>query len=184
VGSLKRCAVFVDRDGTLSLRPPEHEYVTRLEDFVWLPDAPEALCRLSRAGYVVAVVSNQRGVARGLVSRSVLRQIERRIQEELSTRGCRVEAFRYCFHDLAEACECRKPRPGMLLGLAQELDLDLSHSWMIGDAASDIEAGRAAGCRTAFVGTPEAGVGADICAPSLDQVSRTITTRASSPSAV
>lgn len=184
MGSLKRRAVFVDRDGTLNVRPPAHQYVTRADDFVWLSNAPEALCRLSRAGYVIAVVSNQRGVARGLVPRTVLDEIEWRIQEELGGRGCRVEAFRYCLHDLEEDCDCRKPRPGMLLALARALDLDLAQSWMIGDEATDVAAGRAAGCRTAFVGQPVGAVDADICASSLDQASRTIAALASSPSAV
>jgi HAD superfamily hydrolase (TIGR01662 family) len=70
MGSLSRRAAFLDRDGTLNVRPGEHEYLTHVDQFVWLPGAPEALARLSRAGYVLAVVSNQRGVARGLVSLS------------------------------------------------------------------------------------------------------------------
>jgi histidinol-phosphate phosphatase family protein len=172
---MTRAAAFLDRDGTLNVRPPAHEYVVNANDFTWLPRAREALARLHRAGYVLAVVSNQRGVARGSVSASTLDAIEGRIQGDLAGFGCRVEAFRYCFHDVDAGCECRKPRPGMLLELAHQLDLDLSRSWMIGDAESDIVAGEAAGCRTAFLGTPRAAVAADVVATSLDAASRVIT---------
>jgi D-glycero-D-manno-heptose 1,7-bisphosphate phosphatase len=173
VGSLTRPAAFLDRDGTLNVRPAEHEYVANPSDFVWLPGAREAMARLHGAGYVLAVVSNQRGVARGLVPMSALRDIERRIQRDLAGFGCRVEAFRYCVHDLDDECECRKPRPGMLRELALDLDLALADSWMIGDTESDVAAGRAAGCRTVLVGSPSASV-ADLVAPSLDQASRKI----------
>lgn len=181
MGSLNSRAAFLDRDGTLNVRPGEHEYLTQADQFVWLPGAPEALARLSRAGYVLAIVSNQRGVVRGLVSLSVLRQIEQRIQDDLAGLGCRIEAFRYCFHDLADACDCRKPRPGMLQDLARDLDLDLERSWMVGDAESDVAAGRAAGCRTAYVGRAAVAVDADVIASSLDQASRTIAALASDP---
>lgn len=180
MGSLSGRAAFLDRDGTLNVRPAEHEYLMSPEDFVWLPGAPEAMARLSEARYVLAVVSNQRGVARGLVSLAALDEIEQRIQRELAGFGCRVQAFRYCFHDLADACECRKPRPGMLRDLARELDLELERSWMIGDTESDVEAGRRAGCRTALVGSDARGFGADLVAPSLGQASSLIATAASS----
>jgi histidinol-phosphate phosphatase family protein len=170
-----RAAAFLDRDGTLNIRPPTHEYIVAESEFAWLPGAREALARLHHAGYVLAVVSNQRGVARGSISASTLDAIEGRIQHDLVGFGCRVEAFRYCFHDVDAGCECRKPRPGMLLDLATQFDLDLSRSWMIGDAQSDVVAGKAAGCRTVFLGTPEAAVAADVVAASLDEASRLIT---------
>jgi D-glycero-D-manno-heptose 1,7-bisphosphate phosphatase len=176
VGGLSRPAAFLDREGTLNVRPAQHEYVTHLSGFAWLPGAREGMCRLHRAGFLLAVVSNQRGVARGLVSIATLRQIETRIQDDLVAFGCRVERFRYCFHDLADGCECRKPRPGMLLDLARELDLDLSRSWMIGDMPSDVRAGKAAGCRTAFIGSVSEELAADVVARSLDQASREIAT--------
>jgi D-glycero-D-manno-heptose 1,7-bisphosphate phosphatase len=174
VGSVTRAAAFLDRDGTLNVRPSEHEYLANASEFVWLPGAREALARLHRAGYVLAVVSNQRGVARGSIAASALDEIEARIQHDLAGYGCRVEAFRYCLHDVDAGCECRKPRPGMLLELAHELDLDLARSWMIGDAESDVMAGQAAGCRTAFLGTLQAAVAADVVAASLDEASRVI----------
>jgi len=175
MGGLSRAAAFLDREGTLNVRPAEHEYVTSSSEFVWLPGAREGMRRLHQASFVLAVVSNQRGVARGLVSVSAVRQIETRIQDDLARFGCRVERFRYCFHDLADRCECRKPRPGMLLELARDLDLELSRSWMIGDMDSDVAAGKAAGCRTAFIGSSSEHPAADVVAPSLDQASRQIT---------
>jgi len=106
------------------------------------------MVRLAKTSRPLVVVSNQRGVSRGLVSPSTLLAIETRIQEALAVHGCRVEAFRYCLHDIIDGCECRKPRPGLLLSAARDLHLDLVHSWMIGDSEADVEAGRSAGCRT------------------------------------
>jgi histidinol-phosphate phosphatase family protein len=167
-------AAFLDRDGTLNVRPREHEYVTSAKEFVWLPGAAEAMARLQRAGFVLTVVSNQAGVARGRLSLSTLRRIEERIQRDLAVLDCAVTAFRYCFHSAEEACACRKPRAGMLIDLARDLDLDLRQSWMIGDAESDVAAGAAAGCRTAFVGPAPAVAEAEIVAPSLADASRQI----------
>ncbi len=152
MGGVKRFAAFLDRDGVLNARPPEHDYVRSVAGFRWLAGAAEGAARLAQAGYVLAVVSNQRGVARGLVEPQTLTAIEREIQAGLGLLGSRIEAFRYCIHDLDDACDCRKPAPGMLLSLADELGLDLARSWMIGDSESDVRAGHAAGCATALVG--------------------------------
>lgn len=169
---MSRRAVFLDRDGTLNVKPAEHEYVTSLDDFEWIPGARQAVAAFASSGYVLTVVSNQRGVGRGLVSREVIRAIEQRIQRDLAAEGCAIERFRYCFHGDEDDCDCRKPRAGMILDLARELDLDLSASWVIGDAPSDVAAGRAAGCRTAFVGAGESD--ADLQAPSLGAASEAI----------
>jgi D-glycero-D-manno-heptose 1,7-bisphosphate phosphatase len=171
LGRLSRPAAFIDRDGTINVRPPEHEYVTAVEEFAWLPGAADGLAQLAAAGFVLTVVSNQRGVARGLVSLGVLGEIERLIQCELAPRGFQISAFRYCIHDHGDGCDCRKPAPGMLLDLARGLDLDLERSWMIGDSEDDIRAGRAAGCHTAAV-TP--GVAADVRSGSLAQAADAI----------
>jgi histidinol-phosphate phosphatase family protein len=174
VGGVRRAA-FVDRDGTLNVRPAEHDYVRSLTGFAWLPGALDGLVALDRAGYVLAVVSNQRGVARGLVSPAVLTQIEDLIQRDLEARGARISAFRYCLHDESDACDCRKPKPGLILDLARELDLDVAASWMIGDSGTDIEAGRRAGCRTALVSNAPARSGAaDLVAPSLAEAAALI----------
>jgi D-glycero-D-manno-heptose 1,7-bisphosphate phosphatase len=174
VGRVSRAAVFLDRDGTINARPPAHEYLTSVEQFAWLPGAVEALVRLARSGFVLAVVSNQRGIARGSVSDRALSEIERVIQDELHARGCRITAFRYCPHELEQRCRCRKPEPGLILELADELKLDLGSSWMVGDSESDVLAGRAAGCRTALLAPAADGVRADLVASSLLEASRRI----------
>ena len=167
--------MFLDRDGTLNVRPPVHDYLTSASQFVWLPDTREALARLHRVGYVLAVVSNQRGVARGLVSQRVQRDIEQAMLRDLEPYGCTIAAFRYCVHAEEDACACRKPRPGMLLDLADELDIDLAGSWMVGDCASDVHAGRAAGCRTALLGDRQTSVEPDVVVPTLAELSALVT---------
>jgi D-glycero-D-manno-heptose 1,7-bisphosphate phosphatase len=174
VGGVSRAAVLLDRDGTINVKAPPHEYITSRQEFVWLPGAADGLARLAGAGYVLAVVSNQRGVARGLVSFDVLEEIEQVIQRELRTRGCRITAFCYCPHEHEDNCDCRKPKPGMLLALARELDLDLASSWMIGDSESDVQAGAAAGCRTVRLAPSGEHSSADLLAGSLLDASRLI----------
>jgi D-glycero-D-manno-heptose 1,7-bisphosphate phosphatase len=141
-------AVFLDRDGVLNESPPEHQYLSEASAFRWTPGAPNALARLRQAGYALVVVSNQRGVARGLVSWETLREIEGKIQRDLRRTGACIDAFYYCPHEIESACECRKPAPGLLLRAAREGGFDLTASVMIGDAESDVIAGRSAGCRT------------------------------------
>jgi D-glycero-D-manno-heptose 1,7-bisphosphate phosphatase len=174
---MSRRVAFLDRDGTLNVRPREHQYVRSPDDFCWLPGAAEGVARLARAGFALAVVSNQRGVARGLVSGAVLEEIEERIQQELAVYGCRIDAFRYCLHDLDAGCACRKPEPGMLLDLARQLDLDLERSWMIGDSEDDVLAGRAAGCRSALITASGTRSRADVVAGSLYAASELIATK-------
>jgi D-glycero-D-manno-heptose 1,7-bisphosphate phosphatase len=177
---MSRRAVFLDRDGTLNVRPPEHRYVTSPKDFAWLPGAAEGAARLAAAGYVLAVASNQRGVSLGVVEPAVLRAVEVRIQRDLGEHGCAIEAFGYCPHDVGAECTCRKPRPGMILRLARELDLDLRHSWVIGDSESDVLAGQAAGCRTALLGTVPDTCEPDLVAPSLEAASELVVREKSS----
>ena len=167
-------AAFLDRDGTLNVRPPPHEYVTTADAFEWLPGAREGVAGLARAGYVLTVVSNQRGVARSLLTMKTLRSIEERIQNSLRALGVQIAAFRYCVHDIEASCACRKPAPGLILELAQELELDIGRSWMIGDSETDVATGRRAGCRTALVGQITAPTDADVTGATLLDVSTTI----------
>jgi D-glycero-D-manno-heptose 1,7-bisphosphate phosphatase len=174
---LTRRAAFLDRDGTLNERPREHYYVTEIDDFRLVPGAVDGMRRLADCGYDLVVASNQRGIARGLVDEGVLRATEQVLQDALASHGARIDAFYYCPHEIEENCDCRKPRPGLLLRAAEELDLDLAASWMIGDSATDVEAGAAAGCSTAFIGT-EPSVDADLTADSLTDAARQICERA------
>jgi histidinol-phosphate phosphatase family protein len=122
---------------------------------------------------VLAVASNQRGLARGLVSEATLTAIEAEIQRALAPHDVAIAAFRYCPHELDAGCDCRKPKPGMILELARVLQIDLASSWMIGDSRSDVEAGRAAGTRTALITASGQG-DADVSAPTLRDVAAAI----------
>ena len=170
-----RGAVFLDRDGVLNERPAPHEYVTSRDAFRWLPGAAGAVGRIAAAGLPVFVVSNQRGVARGLVSTATLTALESEIQGALEHHGAHITAFYYCPHALEDGCDCRKPSPGLLLRAAREHGVALSESVMVGDSESDVEAGRAAGCATiriAPAGTPSA---AGAVVPTLDAAASLLT---------
>lgn len=164
-----RRGAFLDRDGVLNARPPEHEYVRSKKAFHWLPGACEAVAQLSREGFVPIVVSNQRGIALGQVTPQTIQAIEQVIQRDLQRLGAAITDFYYCPHDLHEGCDCRKPKPGLLLRAASEHDLDVASSVMIGDSESDVDAGRAAGCFTIRVatGTSTTTTRADLVADSL-----------------
>jgi len=149
-------AVFIDRDGTINV---EKDYLYLPSEFEFLPGVPEAIRRLNEAGYLVVVVSNQSGVARGYYTEEDVLHLHRHIASLLEQSGARVDAWYYCPHhpsgrgSYALPCRCRKPLPGMLLEAARRHDIDLESSIMIGDKAVDVAAGRAAGCRSILVRT-------------------------------
>ena len=142
-------AVFLDRDGVLNRKACLGEYVADWHALELLPGVREAVARLNRAGFRTFVVSNQRGVALGKVQLANLLEIHRQLQKSFQQAEAFLEAIYYCPHDLASGCGCRKPAPGMLLQAANDHRIDLRQSWMIGDSAGDIAAGRRAGCKTA-----------------------------------
>lgn len=176
-----RSLILLDRDGVLGERPAPHAYVRRAEDFRWLPGALEAAGQLSGLGAPIVVVSNQRGVARNLITRQDLRAIQHRMQADARADGWQFARFYYCFHDLSEACDCRKPEPGMLLRAAKELGGDLAASVMIGDAETDVEAGRRVGCATIRIASQSEPTAADLTAPSLATAVRLLVDRWSVP---
>jgi len=152
-----RRAVFLDRDGTINV---EKDYLVRSEDFEFLPGAPEAIRRLRDAGFLIIVVTNQSGVARGFFSEEEVAVLHRHLQEELAHHHTRVDAFYHCPHHPTHgvgvyrvACDCRKGEPGMLLAAAADHGLELAHCYMVGDKPSDIEAGERAGCTSILVKT-------------------------------
>jgi D-glycero-D-manno-heptose 1,7-bisphosphate phosphatase len=152
--SLKR-AVFLDRDGTIN---EESEYLYKVEECRFLPGVKEAVKRLNSAGYLVVVVTNQSGIARGYYSECDLEKLHEHMAKEFAGSGARVDGWYYCPHHPdfpagEAACDCRKPLPGMLLAASGELGIDLSSSWMVGDKGADMEAGIAAGCRSILVRT-------------------------------
>ncbi len=138
-----RAFVFLDRDGTLV---PDTGYVHRLEDCVLLPGASEGLRRMQDAGFRLVIVTNQSGIGRGLYGEPEFQAFQSRLASLLAKDGVRIERTYHCPHVPEDACACRKPAPGLLLRARDELGADLERSWMVGDAARDLEAARASGC--------------------------------------
>jgi|ERR1043165_3949494 D-glycero-D-manno-heptose 1,7-bisphosphate phosphatase len=169
-------AVFLDRDGVINRKAPEGEYVTCWEQMDFFPGAAHAIALLNRAGFRVIVISNQRCVAKGLITRTGVERLHDRMRHALSLAGAIVDAIYYCPHEKDDHCHCRKPQPGMLLRAKQEHGIDLAASWMIGDSETDVEAGRSAGCRTARLlqDAPETGSRADLFATFLLEATRKI----------
>jgi D-glycero-D-manno-heptose 1,7-bisphosphate phosphatase len=142
-------AAFLDRDGVINRKAPEGLYITRWEDLHFLPGVAEAIALLNAADFRVIVVSNQRCVAKGMLTARELESMHRRMADHLARAGAIIDAIYYCPHELQPVCSCRKPAPGMLLQAAREHHVQLADSWMIGDSEIDIEAGKKAACKTA-----------------------------------
>lgn len=141
-------AVFLDRDGTLNEDPG---YLNDPSQLRLLPEVGEALSVLKEHGFVLVVVSNQSGVARGLIDKSALPKIHKKMNELLDPWSVKVDRFELCLHRPEDECDCRKPKPKLILDAARELGVDVSQSYMIGDKVSDIVAGQAAGCKGALL---------------------------------
>jgi histidinol-phosphate phosphatase family protein len=139
----RRPVVILDRDGTLNRRPPKAHYVTRPDEFQWLPGSLEALRLLAEHGYRVVVVSNQAGIGRGAMTEADLDDVHTRMRED--SHGT-IEAIYHCPHDWDEGCDCRKPAPGLLFRAQRDLDLDLTRTPFLGDDERDGQAAEAAGC--------------------------------------
>ena len=174
--------IFLDRDGVVNRKPQEGAYVATWEHFTFLPNAPQAIAKLNRAGIKVAVVTNQSGIALGKMSEAELRGIHHRMERELGTYDAHIDGIFYCPH-YGNACECRKPKPGLLFqAFAYFREVRPANAILIGDSLPDIEAGRSAGVRTILVrgpaptrksGFPDAERKADATVSSLaDAVSR------------
>ncbi|MGD1995055.1 MAG: HAD family hydrolase [Anaerolineae bacterium] len=142
-------AVFVDRDGVICRNRDDH--VKSWEEFVFLPGVLEALARLARLDLYVVVITNQAVVNRHIAPVEVVEDIHGRMVRAVEAAGGRVDRVMYCPHRPDERCACRKPQPGLLLRAVEELGLDLSRSYLIGDAETDMRAGRTAGCRRYLV---------------------------------
>ncbi len=141
---------FLDRDGVINRRLPA-DYVKSWREFEFLPGAPAALRRLTEAARRLVIVTNQRGIARGLMSEADLADIHTRMLAELSAAGAQITAIYYCPHDRTQ-CLCRKPQPGMLHQAQRDFPvIDFARAVLIGDSRSDLEAARRAGCRTFFI---------------------------------
>lgn len=174
---LKNRAVFLDRDGVINrlyLRdqtpiPPADE-----SEFEFLPGVLEALKRLRDAGFLIIVVTNQPDIARGTLTLDALRKIHDKMSGQF-----RFDGIYVCLHDDRDQCDCRKPKPGLILQAAREHHIDLNRSFMVGDRAKDILAGRSAGCATVFIRHPYSGEAeADHTVSGLPEAARIILEKA------
>lgn len=157
----KQRAIFIDRDGTINKYVG---FLRNIDDFELLPGVADAIKVINASGYLAIVVTNQPVIARGEVTVSELQIIHNKMETLLGVEGAYLDAIYYCPHhphkgyegevpELKIECECRKPKPGMLMRAAEDFNIDLSASWMVGDGENDIRAGKAAGCRTALIGS-------------------------------
>jgi len=153
----KNDAVFMDRDGTIN---EEVSYLSRMEQLRIYPQAYEAIRLINAAGMKAVVITNQSGIARGYFTEDFVRSVHDRINELLGAEGARIDGFYVCPHHpiygngiYKQHCQCRKPEPGLFLQAAEELHIDLTRSYMIGDMLKDIEAGKKAGARGILVKT-------------------------------
>ena len=168
-------AVFLDRDGVINraiVRDQKPFAPRDVAEVDILPRVPEALERLKAAGFVLIVVSNQPDVARGTTDRRTVEAINAKLAERLP-----LDDFRVCYHDSRDACDCRKPKAGLLKAAARDRDVDLQASFLVGDRWRDIEAGLSVGCTTLFIDygydEPQPAV-CDYRVKSLDEAARII----------
>lgn len=156
----KQKAIFLDRDGVINKYVG---FLRNIDEFELLEGVSEAIKRINDSGYLAIVVTNQPVIARGEVTYEELTEIHHKMETLLGQDGAYLDAIYYCPHhphkgyegevpELKIECECRKPKPGMLLQAAKDFNIDLEKSWMIGDSDTDIEAGKKAGCQTFLVG--------------------------------
>lgn len=156
----KQKAIFLDRDGTINKYVG---FLTDIDEFELLPGVAEAIGKINRSGYLAIVVTNQPVIARGEVGWEELQEIHNKMETLLGLEGVYLDGIYFCPHhphkgyegeipELKFDCDCRKPKPGMLLKAAEDFNIDLSQSWMTGDGENDIKAGEVAGCKTALIG--------------------------------
>ena len=143
--------IFLDRDGVINRNPPNKGYVRKWAEFTFIPNSRKAIRELTESGYRIVVVTNQSGIGRGLYSVEDLADIHARMVAEINKTGGKIDAVYYCPHHPDAGCECRKPKPGMLIRAAREHNIELSNAYLIGDWTTDIEAGQRVGATTFLV---------------------------------
>jgi len=151
----RKPAIILDRDGVLNKKAPKAEYVKSWQEFEWLPGAKEAICLLKKTGYKIIIVTNQAGIARGMMTETDLSDIHTMIKEDLAKDGTVIDALYHCPHGWNDGCDCRKPKPGMLFQAQKDFNLDLTRTYFIGDDIRDKQAGDAAGCETLLISSKE-----------------------------
>ena len=161
----KQKAIFLDRDGTINKYVG---FLRDINDFELIEGVADAIKLINRSGYLAIVITNQPVIARGEVSYSELREIHKKMETLLGFCGAYLDGIYFCPHhphkgyegeivELKKNCVCRKPKPGLLLEAAENFNIDLDESWMIGDSDTDVKAGIAAGCHTAYIGSENYG---------------------------
>lgn len=138
--------VFLDRDGTINKRPARACYIEKPEEFVWLSGAMEAIHLLKENGFLVIIITNQPGIARGNLTEEMLYRIHEKLRADLLKEKVDVDDIFYCPHNWDDGCFCRKPNPGMLFEAQKKYSLNLYDCYLIGDDERDILAGKSAGC--------------------------------------
>ena len=161
---MKNKAIFLDRDGVINeiIYHKEMGVIDSpftVEQFKLLPDVSKAINKFHSLGYKVIIVSNQPGLAKDNFTLKIFEKMKEKMRKELKKNGAEIDAEYYCFHHpyakvkkYKKNCDCRKPKPGMILKAAKDHNIDLAKSWMIGDGITDIQAGQTAGCKTIFIG--------------------------------
>lgn len=139
-----RPAIFLDRDGVINAN--RADYVKQWTEFCFLPGALEALQKLATLGWPIVIITNQSAIGRGIVSQANVEQIHQQMIDAIHAAGGRIDAIFTCPHHPEDGCDCRKPRPGLLLQAQAELQIDLARSILVGDAVSDLQAAQAVGC--------------------------------------
>ncbi len=143
-------AVFIDRDGVIN-SDEGHYYVYKVNDFVFNPHVAESLSLLKKNGFLLIMITNQGGVAKGEYTEHDIIQVHDYMQAQLSKHNAAFDAIYYCpHHNAVSECDCRKPKPGMILNAVKDYNIDLNCSFLIGDSERDIEAGNAAGIKNLF----------------------------------
>lgn len=145
---MKKSAVFLDRDGTIC---EDANYLSRPEDLKIFPFAAQAVRVLNENDFLVVLITNQSGVARGFFDENVLREIHEKLVSELAEKGAKLDAIYFCPHNSENDCSCRKPKIGMIEQAMKDFEIDLQNSWMIGDKAIDVETGFNAKTKTVLV---------------------------------
>lgn len=132
--------IFLDRDGVMNVRPKKAEYICHPENFIWLDGAREAVKKLNDAGYFVIIVSNQAGIARGVMTNDDFKSVQAKMNVDLAAIGAHIDAVYYCPHGWDDGCSCRKPKPGMLYQAQKDYSINLTECVLIGDDERDIAA--------------------------------------------
>jgi D-glycero-D-manno-heptose 1,7-bisphosphate phosphatase len=144
--------VFLDRDGVINRYPGDGLYITRLKDLKMIKGSLEAIKKLTKAGFLLFVISNQAGVTKGLYSKRALKDMTRYILTEVRKHGGRIHKVFYCLHTKEQKCSCRKPKIGLLKkAVSGRPRVDLKNSYFIGDSMIDVKTGKKFGCKTVLV---------------------------------